>query len=226
MNNIFGYILEASLFSKAILLLLALCSVFTWMIIIQKWFQFKALAKKNKQFRSLFLQDYSLEEIELEAQTKSYSKSPCAKMFLAGQYELKKIHSATNSNIAMYLNQRGVASIERALQRDYDEIQLQVRSGLGLLATVASLAVFIGLLGTVWGIIDAFQGLAQGNITQGIEGIAPGISEALVATAVGLIAAIPAGFFFNYFSNLLKGFNTSLHSFSQDYLNLIDRTYI
>ena len=99
-----------------------------------------------------------------------------------------------------------------------------MQSYLSLLASIGSISPFIGLFGTVWGIIDSFSGLASGSAT--LDVVAPGIAEALVATAVGLGAAIPAVWFFNYFNNRVDKINSEIKKFEQDFLNLIERTMV
>ena len=116
------------------------------------------------------------------------------------------------------------AVAEQALLRQINVEKANAEKGVSVLGTIASLAPFVGLFGTVWGIIDAFSGLAGGGGS--IEAVAPGIAEALVATAVGLAAAIPAVWFFNVFNNQIARINSQMESFSQDFLNLIERTIL
>ena len=97
-------------------------------------------------------------------------------------------------------------------------------TSLAVLASIGSISPFVGLFGTVWGIINSFSGLASGNAT--LDAVAPGIAEALVATAVGLAAAIPAVFFFNYFNNRVEKINSEIKGFEQDFLNVVERTII
>src|SRR5665648_961798 len=111
----------------------------------------------------------------------------------------ERISSSGKGSIAQFFSEHGFQSLERALKTGYNSANEKMDVRISLLATIGSITPFVGLFGTVWGIIDAFAGLAQGGGS--IEAVAPGIAEALVATAAGLAAAIPAVWFFNVFNN-------------------------
>src|SRR5690606_25184367 len=136
----------------------------------------------------------------------------------------EKISNAGKGSIAQYFAEHGVQSLERALKTGYNTANEKMDMRVSLLATIGAITPFIGLFGTVWGIIDAFAGLSQGGGS--IEAVAPGIAEALVATAVGLAAAIPAVVFYNLYNNQISRINSQMESFSQDFLNLIERTIL
>jgi biopolymer transport protein TolQ len=118
-----------------------------------------------------------------------------------------------------------IDNIERALNRARDSEGTKLESTLGFLATTGSASPFIGLFGTVWGIMDTFKGIgARGSATLAV--VAPGISEALIATAAGLAAAIPAVIFYNYYINRVKAMNLEMDNFSSELLNIIERFYV
>jgi biopolymer transport protein TolQ len=118
-----------------------------------------------------------------------------------------------------------IDNIERALNRARDSESTKLESALGFLATTGSASPFIGLFGTVWGIMDTFKGIgARGSATLAI--VAPGISEALIATAAGLAAAIPAVIFYNYYINRVKTMTQEMDNFSSELLNIIERYYV
>jgi biopolymer transport protein TolQ len=149
-------------------------------------------------------------------------------MFRRGYEELNKVgeklHVGKKGSIAEYFSEHGFESLSRALKTGYNTANEKMDTRVSTLASIGSITPFIGLFGTVWGIIDAFSGLSQGGGS--IEAVAPGIAEALVATAVGLAAAIPAVWFYNLFNNQISRINSQMESFSQDFLNLIERTIL
>src|SRR5690606_35204547 len=127
-------------------------------------------------------------------------------------------------SIAEYFTDHGFQSLERALKTGYNQANEKMDQRVSTLASIGSITPFVGLFGTVWGIIDAFAGLSQGGGS--IEAVAPGIAEALVATAAGLAAAIPAVWFYNYFNNQISRINSQMESFAQDFLNLMERSIL
>ena len=150
-------------------------------------------------------------------------------MFRHGFGELKKIRerlqeTGREEELRSYLTDHGMAALERSLKQGANEAAEVMDNRLSTLATIGSISPFIGLFGTVWGIIDAFAGLATGGGS--IEAVAPGIAEALVATAVGLAAAIPAVWGFNYFSNKIANITMEMESFGQEFLNYIERNVL
>jgi biopolymer transport protein TolQ len=124
----------------------------------------------------------------------------------------------SKQQLADYFKVKGLENVERALKHGFNSAQEKLEANVSYLASIGSITPFIGLFGTVWGIIDAFSGLSQGGGS--IEAVAPGIAEALVATAVGLAAAIPAVLFFNYFNSLNSKQLTEMESFTQGFFEL------
>ncbi len=201
---------------KIVLLLLIGCSIFSWAIIIAKYKSFKKESRETSEFSDLFKKADSLELINGQAisQDNLYSR-----LFTSGYEELGKIKNSTNQ---VNLNPEHIIALERSFDKAIIENNDLLESRLSHLASIASIAPFIGLLGTVWGIMDSFTGLASGGGS--IEVVAPGIAEALIATAIGLAAAIPASWFYNYFTAQIMSFNKKMESIKMDLLNLIQRT--
>lgn len=224
--NIWQILWDSGLVVKFVLLLLILSSVLSWTIIWQKYKELKAVVDANDKFNEFFKKSNSITEINREANENH--DSTMSLMFRRGYDELNKVgeklSGAGKGNIAQHFATHGFQSLERALKTGYNAANEKMDLRVSTLASIGSITPFIGLFGTVWGIIDAFSGLSQGGGS--IEAVAPGIAEALVATAVGLAAAIPAVVFFNLFNNQITRINSQMESFSQDFLNLIERSIL
>lgn len=224
--NIWEILLQSGFVVKFVLLLLVLASVLSWTIIIQKWKELKVVAEANDKFHQFFKINNSISEIQREA-TENHD-STMSLMFRKGYEELNKVSeklsTSSKGNIAQHFTDHGFQPLERALKTGYNTANEKMDLRISTLASIGSISPFIGLFGTVWGIIDAFSGLSTGGGS--IEAVAPGIAEALVATAVGLAAAIPAVWFFNVFNNKISRINSQMESFSQDFLNLVERSIL
>ncbi|MGE3610534.1 MAG: MotA/TolQ/ExbB proton channel family protein [Bacteriovoracaceae bacterium] len=224
--NIWQILWQSGIVVKIVLILLVMASVLSWTIILQKWKELKAVIEANEKFYTFFKNNNSISEIHREA-TEQHASS-MSLMFRKGYDELNKISEKLSANgkanMAEHFGQHGFQPLERALKAGYNTANEKMDLRISTLATISSVAPFIGLFGTVWGIIDAFSGLSQGGGS--IEAVAPGIAEALVATAVGLVAAIPANCFFNLFNNQISRINSQMESFSQDFLNLVERSIL
>lgn len=225
--NIFQILLESGLVVKLVLLVLILCSILSWAIIYQKRKKFGSILSENEKFLSFFSNSNNL--VEIHEQAESFPESVSGVMFKHGFGELKKIRSrlkeaGKEKELRTYLNDHGMGALERSLKQGANEAAEVLDNKLSTLASIGSISPFIGLFGTVWGIIDAFAGLASGGGS--IEAVAPGIAEALVATAVGLAAAIPAVWGYNYFSNKISYLNLEMENFGQEFLNLVERNVL
>lgn len=224
--NIWQILWDSGLVVKFVLLLLVLSSVLSWTIIWQKYKELKVVVVANDKFSEFFKKSNSITDINREANENH--DSTMSLMFRRGYDELNKVSEklsgAGKSNLAQHFADHGFQSLERALKTGYNSANEKMDLRVATLASIGSITPFIGLFGTVWGIIDAFSGLSQGGGS--IEAVAPGIAEALVATAVGLAAAIPAVVFFNLFNNQIARINSQMESFSQDFLNLIERSIL
>jgi biopolymer transport protein TolQ len=224
--NIWQILWESGVVVKVVLLLLVLASVLSWTIILQKYKELKLVTEANDKFFAFFKASNSLSEIHREATDNL--DSTMSLMFRRGYEELNKVgeklSSTKKGSIGEHFTEHGFQSLERALKTGSNTANEKLDVRVSTLASIGSISPFIGLFGTVWGIIDAFSGLAGGGGS--IEAVAPGIAEALVATAVGLAAAIPAVWFYNVFNNQIARINSQMESFSQDFLNLIERTIL
>jgi biopolymer transport protein TolQ len=224
--NIWQILWESGIVVKIVLLLLLMASALSWAIIWQKWQQLKTVSEANQKFAQFFKTSTSIADINREA-TENH-ESTMSLMYRKGYEELNKVSeklSATGKgNIGTHFAQHGFQPLERALKSGYNSANEKMDLRVSTLATIGAITPFIGLFGTVWGIIDAFSGLSTGGGS--IEAVAPGIAEALVATAVGLAAAIPAVWFYNHFNNQITRINLQMESFSQEFLNLIERSIL
>ena len=194
-----------------VLVLLIVLSSASWAITFAKILQFRRSSEQTDEFSHLFWESRNLDR--LEDSSRRLSASPLAYLFQAGNRELERVQ--TDANIV----RMGVSSIERALERAELEESWRMERGVTFLATVASAAPFIGLFGTVWGIMNAFHNLSSTTATT-LQAVAPGISEALVATAVGLAAAIPAAVAYNYFVVALRHVRESMERFRGEFLTI------
>ncbi len=220
--DIFQILLESSIVVKLDLLLLIAASVLSWTIIFQKRSLFNKAEKANADFKHFFSGVTSLEEAYHDAQT--IEDSPLKRVFLCGYKELKKTEIALGENytaIKEHYSSIANQSMERALVNEATEVDQVMSNSLTTLASIGSITPFVGLFGTVWGIIDSFSGLASGGAT--LETVAPGIAEALVATAVGLVAAIPATWYYNKFGQRRNKLREQLHIFSNQFINEVER---
>jgi biopolymer transport protein TolQ len=207
---------------KLVLLILAAMSVATWGIIISKTLQLRKAKRQTAKFSEVFWGSRVLSQITEAASELRFS--PVASVYAAGQKELAQV---MKSNEARSVADPGedIDTIERALRRAKAEEVTRLEHGTTFLATTASAAPFIGLFGTVWGIMNAFIGLSQVK-TSSIQAVAPGISEALIATAIGLAAAIPAAIGFNYFMQQVRVLSRSMDMFSAEFLNIARRHFL
>jgi biopolymer transport protein TolQ len=208
----------------AILLLLVLFSLFSWTIIFRKWLTFSNIDRQNNAFIAFFRKSARLSEVGNACG--QFQGTPLSGIFSAGYQELNAQIQALKSQNPDHpvLTERHVVGIQRALQRAAAAELTVLEKSMSWLATTGSVAPFIGLLGTVIGIINAFNGLGQIK-TASIQAVAPGISEALVATAAGLFAAIPAVVAYNQFISRIKNIAVAMDDFSSEFLNLVERSF-
>ena len=215
--------------AKGVLLLLLIFSVVSWSIILTKFFIFRRARKEDQTFLKIFSKSDSLTNIYNFC--KEMKCSPIARVFLAGYHELyvfKEIagsRAKTPEGRPLSLTRKDLKGISLALNKatNYEIEKLGHR--LDFLATTGSTAPFIGLFGTVWGIMHSFRVIGvQGSAS--IGGVAPGIAEALIATAAGLVAAIPAVVFFNYLNSRIHGFNHRMEDFSEDFVYMVEKDFM
>ncbi|MDI6845468.1 MAG: protein TolQ [Candidatus Saccharicenans sp.] len=219
--NVFSLISQATIVVKLILLILILFSVFSWAIIIHKRRTLKAAEKSSYLFLEVFRKSKSLNEVNEAA--RRYKNSPLAVLFQAGFKELVHL-TRSNPQPQGSIDREKLEIINRSLLRASSAEIRRLERMMSFLATCGSVTPFIGLLGTVWGIMDSFHkiGLVR---SASLVTVAPGIAEALVATAVGLFAAIPAVIAYNYFLGRIKEIISMMDDFSLEFLNIIERAY-
>lgn len=222
-NNIVQMIAGAGLMVKFVLLVLFLFSVVSWTIIFMKWRQLRKAKEETAVFLETFWESPELSTLYEECDELIYS--PVAHLFRGGYSEFKKISriqpnpESADRDTAM---QRMFDNVERVLNRTTVDQNNRLESALSFLATTGNTTPFIGLFGTVWGIMDSFMGIALKG-SAGLAVVAPGIAEALIATAAGLFAAIPAVIAFNYFSQKVLVLRTEMDTFTSDFLSLMGR---
>jgi biopolymer transport protein TolQ len=213
--NIIEIIWSSGPVVKGVLILLVLSSIISWSIILKKIKNFKRMKRDNLHFLNLYYESDNLRDIQLK--TEHLPISPYKLMFNEGLKELSELRSKYGEDLKNHIKDFGSLSLERALKKGANEANLKISNLLPTLASIGSVSPFIGLFGTVWGIINSFTGLAVGGAT--LDAVAPGIAEALVATAVGLFAAIPAVWFFNRFSGETQKININMEIFGESFLN-------
>ena len=218
--NLWEVVLHSGMVAKVVLLVLAVFSVVSWVVIFQKAVLLSRSRGATDRFRSLFRR--AKDWRDLKAAAANYGASPLLGLFTAGYqevtYQLRPAVPGVRPQI------KSMEAVERSLQRASVVEMGRMESYLGILATIAAVSPFIGLFGTVWGIIDAFRGIgATGNAS--LATVAPGISESLVATAIGLVAAIPALMAYNYFQGQLKTWQTELDDFALEFISLSERNF-
>jgi len=219
---------NAGLMVQSVLLLLLFFSVTSWTIILMKYIYLRRAFQESSRFIDYFWKSRDLSDAF--AMAKRMSSSPVARTFRTGYLELKKVtrpapaEPSDSGQEAGPLGSQfgGIDNIQRALRRAIDMEVSRMTQLVPFLATTGSTTPFIGLFGTVWGIMNSFHGIGlRGSASLAV--VAPGISEALIATAAGLAAAIPAVIAFNYFMQRVRTIETELRSFSADFLNIVER---
>ena len=220
-GSVWAFIFSGNWVAFAILLLLMIMSALSWAIIIIKWLQLRQVRAENSYFHAYFLADHPLSEIAAMAQ--KLQASSLGRMFLAGNQEIASFRQSLEKGAnPADARERLMNSLTRRLESVYNQQGELLEKRLPLLAVVSSSSPYIGLFGTVLGIIDAFRSIATMGVTS-LAVVAPGISEALVATAAGLMAAIPALIAYNLFRNRLREITTQMKNFALDITNRLER---
>ncbi|MFL5303465.1 MAG: protein TolQ, partial [Anaeromyxobacteraceae bacterium] len=196
-----------------VLVLLILASVVSWAIILKKWLHLRRAQDASVKFLETFWGSKRLDSIYQAAE--SLSASPISQVFRAGYVELSKVTAAQkkDGDDAMSEQLGGIENVERALKRAAVAEVTHLEATVPFLGTTASAAPFIGLFGTVWGIMNSFRNIGAKGAAN-LATVAPGIAEALVATAIGLMAAIPAVMAYNYFSRRIRVISSEMENFS------------
>jgi biopolymer transport protein TolQ len=193
--------------------LLAVASVFSWTVIIAKWLMLRGARDSNRKFLRAFRKATRLDAVA--AASEQFRAAPLVGVFDFGYSEVCR-QMAARSRIS------NPVALERTLQLGISEEISRLEQNMSWLATIASVSPFVGLFGTVLGIIEAFQGLGAAG-TPSMRAVGPGIAKALIATAMGLFAAIPASIFYNYFGSRIREIGARMEDFSLEFLNLTER---
>lgn len=207
----------------AVLYSLIATSVASWGVIFFKARQMATAKSGTQAFLDLFWNTRSLAEVSRNS--KQLASSPVGEVFAAGYEELLRLHSKKKGADGLTTELSGVANVERSMRRAASLERHELEKLLTFLATAASTTPFVGLFGTVWGIMNSFVGLSAGGPSS-IQAVAPGISEALIATAAGLAAAIPALVAFNHFSRRARVLASDMDHFISDFLNIAERHFM
>ena len=233
--SLFQMVFDAGPVVKLVMLLLLLFSIISWTII---FFKFRTVTKADNEsliFTESFWKSRNLSDAF--AMAKSFPRASVARVFRTGYLEVRKISQvssnasaialpatspSSNNNNEIQFNFTGSDNVKRALRRSINVETSKLSSYIPFLATAGNTAPFIGLFGTVWGIMNTFQGIGQSG-SASLAVVAPGISEALVATAAGLAVAIPSVIGYNYFTTKIKNINFEMQSFASDFLNIVER---
>ncbi len=227
--SIIKVISDAGPVVKGIMFLLLIFSVTSWAIIILKGFTLRKAVKEGEIFLKLFWESRQLEEIVRGS--REMNNTPLAEIYRAGYTELDKFREGDTKKVTIDKSeeQRPITkkeaardNITRSMRRAMMNEVTRLERAVPFLATCGNASPFIGLFGTVWGIMISFHDIGQKG-SASLSVVAPGISEALVATAIGLFAAIPAVIFYNHFTNKIRVLESEMDSFTADFLNILDR---
>ena len=219
--SIIELILQADIVVQAVMIILAAASIWSWTLTFDKIFKFFILKMKTSRFEEMFSFARSMDDIIKLSKRKT--THPFAKILNVAVEEWQlvdtnKIVASNDQNKKNSLKER----IQNATQVAIDNSAMKLEKGMNFLAITGSVAPFIGLFGTVWGIMNSFQSIAMSKNTS-LAVVAPGIAEALLATAIGLFAAIPAVFFYNVYNNKLNNFIDRMNGFSITVINALSR---
>ena len=213
--------MDADIVVKVVMIGLLLASVFTWVILLIKMFEFGALNRSTDRFLEAFRQTRTIADMRRVATSEEFEGNPLADMAAAATDEVELSRQAGLSvtgdhrDSALMRAQAAVSAVQSGLAK-------RLSGGQQFMASVGSTAPFIGLFGTVYGVMNSFIGIANTNTTN-LASVAPGISEALLATGIGLFAAIPAVIFYNYFNTRIAAYGTRSDGFNAELMNAVSR---
>ena len=207
---------RADLVVKLVIIILFAASIFSWTIIIHKIRLFKSLSKLTKSFEEIFWSGKSLKSISIDSA--DLLDSPIRTVFLDAVEEVEKSQTISSKNYESVSKR-----VERVMDASIDLETEKLSENFGYLATIGSTTPFIGLFGTVWGIMNSFQSIAISRNTS-LAVVAPGIAEALFATALGLLAAIPAVIAYNIFTNQVNDQNAKMYRFKEHFSVIFSRS--
>jgi biopolymer transport protein TolQ len=213
--NLWDMVSHSGPLGLTVIAILLCFSIFSWTVIFSKWSAFRGAGSSNRRFLRAFRKAAGLDAVMVASE--QFRPSPLVAVFDFGYEEVERQVKARGT-----ISNR--AALERTLQLGISEELAKLERNMSWLATTASVTPFIGLFGTVLGIIRAFQDLGQQGSTS-LRTVAPGISEALIATAVGLAAAIPAAIFYNHFGHTIRELGARMDDFAMEFLNLAERSF-
>lgn len=212
---------------QAVLWALVAFSVGSWGVILYKFMQISRARRESERFIAIFWESKNLAAIHTASV--GLQHSPVAQVFRAGYQELLQLtrakRQAVGAESGFSTDLGGVENVTRAMKRQANIELTKLEGGITFLATTGSTCPFIGLFGTVWGIMTAFLGLSAAH-TSNIQAVAPGIAEALITTAVGLVAAIPAQMFYNFLTTRVRVLATEMDNFISEFLNIAERHFL
>lgn len=215
--DLIAILLSASWGVQFVIVILLFFSLFSWAIIFIKFFTLRRDYKGSMRFQEVFWESANFSEVQ--SQMKVMGESPLSRVFMAACKELKNL--GYGGGASSESRKVGLETLKRTLRRSSTEEMTRMGRLVSFLATCGNTSPFIGLFGTVWGIMDAFHGIGLTG-SANLAVVAPAISEALVATALGLAVAIPAVVAYNSFLNKIRLVSTELDNFSSDFLNLVE----
>ncbi|NBB14903.1 flagellar motor protein MotA [Caulobacter sp. SLTY] len=219
--TIMGMFFEADIVVKVVMIGLVLASVFSWVLLITKLFEFGALGRKSDRFVEAFRGAKSINDMGRIAISEEFEGNPLADMAAAAASEVELSRQA-GLDIHGTHRESTIARAQTAVGAVQSTLSKRLSGGMQFLASVGSSGPFIGLFGTVYGIMRSFIGIANTNTTN-LAVVAPGIAEALLATGIGLFAAIPAVVFYNYFQTQVSAFGVRTDGFTAELMNAISR---
>jgi biopolymer transport protein TolQ len=222
-SSVLELVLSAGPVAKSVLAVLLLFSIVSWALIVEKWWQFRRVRGQSVAFLKAFREGRRTPALVSTA--RKLRESPLANLYLAGYHEVAGISEIADRVLDEAdegLQADRLEAVHRALRRAAGQEISRLERYLPFLATTASVSPFIGLFGTVWGVITAFHGIGQQG-SASLAVVAPGISEALIATAAGLGAAIPAVMGYNFYVNRVRHWATEMDGFILEFLNVLCR---
>ena len=218
-----GLLSDVGWVARVVLLVLLVLSLVSWAIIIYKFVVLRRAHSQSDTFLQVFRKSSKFSEVN--SVCVQLRGSPLVGVFQAGYLEVNQQVRATGGNPAQGKpTVKSLESLSRSLIRAATVEGTRLERRLSFLATTASVSPFVGLFGTVWGIMDAFGDIGRAG-SANLVVVAPGISEALITTAMGLLAAIPAAVFFNLFSSRIKVLNSMVDDFALEFLNIVERNF-
>jgi biopolymer transport protein TolQ len=226
-TDFFQLLTQGGAIAQIVLVILLIFSAISWGVIFYKFAQFRRASRHTGTFVDVFRKSSKFSEVQ--AVTRSLPHSPLVGLFQSGYAELNAQMRGGNSEAkpaagAPRPTLKSLDAVDRALLRATTVEMTKLEYLVPFLATTASITPFIGLFGTVWGIMDSFQRIGIAG-SSSLAVVAPGIAHALIATAAGLFAAIPAVYFYNHFTNRVKHFSAEMDDFSLEFLNIAERNF-